>query len=53
MLVESFSIIVFLKSIPVSEDGRKLKYKPACLGGEVHDEIVNKIIIYKVRFFIK
>jgi len=53
MFVESFSTIVFLKSIPVCEEGRKLKYKPSCLGGEVHDEMQNKIIMDKVRFFIK
>jgi len=57
MFVESFSTIVFLKSIPVCEDGRKLKNKPSFFGAEVHDEIhdeiQNKIIIDKVRFFIK
>jgi hypothetical protein len=53
MFVESFSVIVFLKSIPVCEEGRKLKNKPSFFGGEVQDEIQNKINMDKVRFFIK
>jgi len=54
MLTESFSMMVFLKSIPVEEEGNKSKYKPAlffCF--DVQDMNIKRTdIIIAVKFFI-
>jgi hypothetical protein len=51
MLTESFSMMVFLKSIPVEEDGKKSKYKPLCFFVDVQDN-KNKQPIAMQHFII-
>jgi len=54
MLTESFSMMEFLKFIPVEEDGKKSKYKPLCFFVDVQEEkIKRKNIIIATKFFIQ
>jgi len=50
MFVESFSTIVFLKLIPVSEEGRMLKYRPSLFWGDEQDAISKSNIAGRTQF---
>jgi hypothetical protein len=53
MFVVSFSTIIFLKSTPVSEDGRISKYRTPCFFGEEQDAISKSSTDGMTRFFTK